>query len=181
MTRRTWVFFRAGQALEDAAVLAVHGDDPGPRAGGFLAEQGAADDDGLLIGQGDALAGPDRSQGRPESIDPGDGRDNGLRADIPGDLFGSVRAEDEPESPAAGQRAEGVCVPLRFHGNEARPVPFDLPDEQGQVRAGGQRRHVKPAGQAVDDIQGARPDRAGRAQDGDRSDHGSPQLTSRNT
>ena len=64
-----------------------------PERRGLLLQEGAGDDQGLLVGQGDLRPGPDGGQGRPEAVDAGDGGDDDVVPRTAGDLGRALRPE----------------------------------------------------------------------------------------
>ena len=160
---------RAGQALEDRAVLRIDGQEGHAVRPRGLRHQRPGHDQGLLVGQRDRAAGTDRRQRRQETR-PADRRRQddvcgNLRRDGPhprraGEDLGSRGRE------LAGQPIDRGPVEQRDGHRSVRP---DLLDEERQVRAAGrQPTHPELARELGDELEGSAADRAGRSQHGHR-------------
>ena len=174
--------FLTGQALENAAVLAVHGNDPGLGTGRFPLQEGPGDHHGLLVGQSDLFPGLDGGQRRPEAVDAGDGRDDDVVAGPAGHLGGALGPEGHPDLPPSVPPTELGGIPLRPQGDDLRLELRGLLEEEGDVGARGQAGDPEPIFEPGRDLQGAPADRSGRAEDGDvlaAVFHGSQGLISR--
>ena len=87
-----------------------------------------------LLARATRLAGPDGGQRRPEAVDAGDGRDDGVGPAVARHFLRPLRAGDDAEAAAPGERPERRGVRGPPHGHEPRAVSLDLPGEERQVR-----------------------------------------------
>ena len=131
-TRRRTSAVRAGaQALGDGAVLAVHGNDLAGRGGAL--DQGAADDQGLLVGQGERRAGCQGRQGRLQADRAGDAVEHDVGA--------------EPRQPGVGLGPHHDLGGVAVHSLLAGGLPQGGPDGVGLP--GGHPDGVHPQGHGL--------------------------------
>ena len=165
------------QALGQRRVLGVDGHDlAGPCSAG---DQPAADHQGLLVGQREPGAGPQRRERRSQAGRTGDSVEHHV-ARLGRDLTGRLRTGDDPrQSGVAG----GPAAPAGFgverelevlhHGCASHPDNpgiglQGLPREQRDiVSTGGESDHPELAGPGRDHLEGLGPDRPGAPQDHD--------------
>ena len=168
---RTSARLAAGQRLEERGVLGVDGDDLAGRGEGL--DQRAADDQRLLVGQGQHPARLQRGQGRGEADGAGDAVEHGV-AGGGGQLGGRVGPGQDLGQrlaravAAASAVAQGGHRVLARDGDGGHPQPVRLLGEQLDPAAGrGERGHPEAVGVAQHDVDGLGADRSGRAEDHD--------------
>ena len=156
------------EALEDGAVLAVHGQDPRI----VLARRGhdelAGEDEDLLGGQGEVLAGGERGEGglEPGGADDGDQHEVGLGQLRKGDEAGEAPVKLRASREGTGAFGRGIGRVLKHRHMRHAEIARDL-RESGVVRAGGDADQIELVPVRGDDAQGALADGAGGAQEDD--------------
>ncbi len=156
------------QALGDGGVLGVDGNDLTGRR--RPDDQWAADDEGLLVRQGQRAASPQSGERRLES-----GRAVDTVEDDVGSLSGQRarggRPHHDPDAAGPGplQRvADGLLGVLAGHADDADPQPCGLLGQQlGPATLRGEGDDTEPVGVAHDDVDGLGADRPGRAEQND--------------
>ena len=161
------------QALEDRRVFRVHRHDLRPGLSGPGHDQRAGTDQGLLVGQGDPLAGVDGGQGGGQTGDAHQGRDRrvclgqpggGQHPLLPGQHL-DVRVCQPGRQSSGSGGVRGRCQ----EGMEGTGLLF----QQVDVVMGRQGQHPVAAG--CGHLQGLGADGPGRAQNGQVS-HAPPPL-----
>ncbi|MDQ0765482.1 hypothetical protein QF027_008117 [Streptomyces canus] len=160
-----------GECLEEGGVLGVNRDD---LAGlGQRLDQGAADDQRLLVGEGEGAAGFEGGEGRREADGAGDAVEDGV-ARRRGQPRGGVRAGQD-----LGQVSLGAVEPrqrlaqfghdvLAGDGDRGDLQPVRLLGEQPDPAAGGgEGRDPEAVGVAQDQVDGLGADGPGGAEDDD--------------
>ena len=148
----------ACKALEDGRMLGIDRDQGRPVSSGLLCEEGAADDQGLLVGQGQDRSLPHGLQRRQESSRPGYAVHHDVRPGHGDDIRGRRFTRDD--APLARNAA---CRGSQGSDIDAELVRLLL--EEPGICAGRQARDLEFAGPAPDDVKGGSADRAGRAED----------------
>jgi len=133
------------EALPERAVLAIDRAQPPPRATARGAHEMPADDEHLLVREGDVLASGERGERRPQPGDP--------------------RRRDEHEIDVVrGRKGDQIVVPGR---DAPHTEPLGEGREHVAPRARRQSGHGQPIGMGGDHVEGLLADRAGRAEDRD--------------
>ena len=179
-TGQSFLVAAAGQGLGDGGVLGVHGDDLA-RSGQRLADQGAPDDEGLLVGQGQAGATGQGGQRGQQSHRAGDAVDDRVAGPELGGLDrrgGGVGAGENggDRVGAAGlggcgsqglAQALGEILSPAGDGHDGNLPGDGLAGQELQARsAGGQGDHSRGVlPQAGEDLEGLGADRPGGSQE----------------
>ena len=143
------------------------GKDRDPAAARGLDHQAARHDQHFLVGQGDRLAGVDGGKRRLQRRRPRRRAEDDVHRGMGGHRGQPARA------PAGGDGLR-QALPLqlgerlrRRQRDDGRPVARRLRGQARGVGAGGETGDCEPVRVRVDDREGAPPDGAGRAEDGD--------------
>jgi len=154
------------QALEDGGVLGVRGQQARAALGELRQHHWTSGDQGLLVGQGQVLAGADRRQGGQQAgaaHDPGDhqvgagpgrGGAEPVRAAHQLRQLGGALTGGEGLEPLLQGREFGFIR----QGHHLRGVLLDLADQQIEVVPGRQGDDAEAIGELLDDLEGLRTD-----------------------
>ncbi|CVN77104.1 Uncharacterised protein [Streptococcus pneumoniae] len=161
------------QRLRERGVLGVHRHELA-RAGGRLHE-GPADDERLLVGQGQAVAGVQRGEGGPQADRARDPVEHGVGAGPHGDLLGGARTGEQhgsggraPETGGGvGEGGPQLLLPRRGGAHRLDLEAHGLLGQQGRVRPARERDGPEPGGVLGDHVEALGADRARGADQGD--------------
>ena len=156
------------QALEDGRMLGIGRQQP--RAGPLKLRQHhrSGRNQGLLVGQGQVLAGPNRREGGQQAGATDDAGDHQIGRGPGG---GGAEALGAAQQLGQGGRAvlgiegqqalpQGRDQVAIGQGHHLRTVALDLVNQQVEVAAGGEGHHAEAIGKVLDDLQGLGADRA---------------------
>ena len=162
----------AAQALRQARVLRVHGDQALGLALDEVGHELAAHDQALLVRERERLARLQRREGRPEPRRADERVQHHVSLGIAGEPLRRVGADEDLGSVDPAQLPAELGGGLFVgHRDEGRQELADLTDQQLLVRPGRQPDDLEPVRVATDDVQRLRPDRSRGAEDHERT-HG---------
>ncbi len=154
--------------LEDRVVLAVDRQQTHAVLAHRASHDLAGDDQHFLIGEGDILAGLDRSERRRQTECTDQRRHHELGFGMGRDrdrAFVAVHNGDFERPNPIGEVARQLGG---FDGDQLRAKAANLIGEQIEIAAGRHRDHAKAIGEARDHVERGDADRTGRADDRDR-------------
>jgi hypothetical protein len=158
------------QALREGGMLGVHRDEPLGFALDEVQHELAADDQALLVGQGEGLARLQRREGRRQSGRTNEGVQDHVRLGVAGEHLRGLGTRMDLHASDAGELLAQVGGRLLVGDRDVRRQELaDLADQQLLVGPSGQADDLEPVGVATHDVERLRPHRSRRPEDHQRA------------
>ena len=161
----------AQQALEDGGVLGVDGQDGAAVLARGLGDDGAGGHEGLFVGQGHHLAGPQGCQGGPQAAEPDHRAHDDVHAVHPDQVAEAVDAGPDLGPARLQDVCEGLVAGFVADDDVGRVKLDGLLREQVYAAAGGEEDDLEQVAVLADDVQRLGADGSRGSEDGYLSFH----------
>ena len=155
----------AEQALEDGGVFGVDRQDGAAVFARGLRDDGAGGHEGLFVGEGHDLAGPEGGEGGPQAAEPDHGADDDVHAVHADQVAEAVDAGPDLGPAGLQDVCEGLVAGFVADDDVGRVKLDGLLGEQVHAAAGGEEDDLEQVAVLADDVQRLGADGSGGSED----------------